>query len=157
MTQDLSARSAMAAMPQTALKRYFFPSVLLVSLLLDGCGSGTYPVRGLVRFDDGQAAVELAGGSVRFEGLDGGVIYEGEIRMDATFELSTPRGDGASPGEYRVTITPPPSIGPEVQPPPVLIDPRYGHPDSTPLRVIVQAGANDVILEVQRPGGNAGR
>jgi hypothetical protein len=108
-------------------------------------------VQGLVQFEDGQAAVELAGGFVSFQGIDRAVSAQGEIRRDGTFELSTfAEADGAFPGKYRVMVTPPPFAGSEAQRAPRLLDPTFSDPHKTPLKIDVEAKRNEVTIRVGR-------
>ena len=86
------------------------PAPLLASLSLIGCGSGTVesqkllqpvPVKGSVLFK----GKPLAGGSIRFEPVDGGREAAGAIGPDGSFSLSTFQNhDGAVVGLHRVGI-----------------------------------------------------
>ena len=75
-----------------------------------GCGGGAnspYPVEGTV-FLDGEPAKELAGGMVTFNSSQLHKVAFGEIREDGTYRLGTLKpGDGAVPGVYQVTVSPP--------------------------------------------------
>jgi hypothetical protein len=80
-----------------------------VALAAAGCrGAGDpYPVQGTV-YLDGQPATELAGGTVTFNSAELQKSASGEIQADGTYRLGTVRkGDGAVPGKYQVTVSPP--------------------------------------------------
>lgn len=122
---------------------------LLVACLA-GCGNGMYPVEGVVQFEDGQAAKELAGGMVSLQGLDRGVSSQGEIRADGSFTISThAEADGAYPGKYRVMVTPPPPPSESSRVARVL-EPIYSDPQKTPLEITVAAKRNTIKLRVDR-------
>jgi hypothetical protein len=131
--------------------------IVVASLTLAGCGKATYPVQGVVQFEDGRPAVELARGFVSFQGLDRNVSAQGEIQDDGTFELSTfQQGDGAFPGAYQVLVTPPPYNGPESQKAPRLLDPQFSDRKRSPIKLAVEAKRNEIAVRVQRlkkPGG----
>jgi hypothetical protein len=120
-------------------------------LLLAGCHSGMYPVRGTITFDDGQQASQLAGGFVTFQSVDGQVSSQGAIQPDGSFRLSTQsENDGALPGRYRVLVTPPPHHGDERQQAIPLVDPQYSDPRTSTLEATVEERANEVQLRVKR-------
>jgi hypothetical protein len=116
-----------------------------------GCGGGKlYSVDGTVVYRDGQVANELAGGSVEFDPVQGKEGARGEIGPDGSFRLGTHRpGDGAAPGEYRVSIQPPVADldrrGKRVLPR------RYEDFKTSGLRVTVRPEPNRVTLTVERP------
>src|SRR5262245_52525983 len=77
-----------------------------------GCSTDpdkTYPVRGVVVYEDGQPVRELAGGSVTFNPAEQGrAIASGSIEEDGSFVLSSKReGDGAVAGKHQAVIEPP--------------------------------------------------
>jgi hypothetical protein len=76
--------------------------VLPLLLLASGCGKGLVRVSGTVTLDD----KPLEGAMVSFQPEDGGTPATGFTGSDGTFRLTTySTGDGARPGEYKVTIT----------------------------------------------------
>ena len=79
-------------------------------LAFAGCGGGAnspHPVHGTV-FLDGQPATELAGGTVTFNSDALHKSATGEIQADGTYQLgSLKKDDGALPGTYQVTVSPP--------------------------------------------------
>src|SRR5438309_1556509 len=90
------------------------PALLTAALLLvfspTGCSGGKklYPVEGMIVYEDGKPAVELAGGTVSFESVEDRSNASGQIRPDGTFGVRTPLGqDGAPAGTYRVLVQPP--------------------------------------------------
>ena len=134
--------------------RFTLWSVLAACLLVNaGCGKGTYPVQGMVRFEDGKPATELAGGFVNFQAVDQEISAQGDIKPDGSFVLSTHKeDDGAAPGKYRVIVTQPPYRGPQLIPP-QLIDPEFSKQGTTPLEVTVEAKSNQFRLDVRRGKG----
>lgn len=118
-----------------------------------GCGPGTVPVTGQVVYEDGQAAADLAGGSVVFD--NGKVSSTGLIGSDGRFALSfTGQGDGALPGEYKVSVSPPDPAVEEGKPrPPRPIPAEYSDPERTPLTASVGAKTNDLTITVPRRKG----
>ena len=82
-------------------------TVLLATaaIAIAGCGESaptTYPVAGLVRFDDGQP---VQTGHVEFHHAESGISAKGRIGADGSFALTTFReGDGAVAGVHRVTV-----------------------------------------------------
>lgn len=125
------------------------PAALLLALAV-GCGreDGTpvFPVRGRVLYA-GKPAVRAR---VTFHRLDAGPPAERPnalVAEDGSFRLSTRRAyDGGPAGEYAVTITwPSPSkkedgfdAGPDV------FNNRYADPKTTPFRVRVKEGENEL-------------
>jgi hypothetical protein len=83
---------------------------LAMALATAGCtggGNTAYPVKGTV-FLDGQPAKELAGGTVTFNSTQLHKSASGEILADGTYRLGSLRkDDGAVPGTYQVTVSPP--------------------------------------------------
>jgi hypothetical protein len=132
----------------------------LVLAGLAGCrgGSGPYPVRGTVVWEDGQPATELGGYTVSFESEALHKSATGDIGADATFQLTTVQlGDGAVPGRYKVTITPPPAPAAgergqkhrQLKP---ALDRRYQSLEQTDLVAKVEAESNVIQLKVKRAG-----
>jgi len=78
----------------------------LVLLFAAGCGSGRYPVSGLVTYEDGtpvEAGTVI--GEAAVDGKPAGV--QGNIEKDGTFTWGADRpGDGALPGTYKVVVMP---------------------------------------------------
>lgn len=140
-------------------RRQLFLMVTTIVLLIGpgGCGSkNMYPVEGKILFGDGQPAIELAGGFVTFEPLDGGVTSaRGQIKKDGTFRLGTQAAaDGASVGHYRVLVTPPAVVIPESMPqPPPIIDARYRNPKTSGLEATVERKNNQISLTLERARG----
>jgi hypothetical protein len=113
----------------------------------------THPVRGQVFFEGSPAP----GAAVTFHLLNpetkrfshaGDALAE----SDGIFTLSTyAADDGAPAGEYAVTVAcPNPPLDAEGKPGPNLLPERYGKPETTPLRVTVKPGVNDVVLELKK-------
>jgi hypothetical protein len=71
---------------------------------------------------------------------------------DGTFTLSTyAANDGAPAGEYAVTVVwwnPP--VDADGKPGPNMLPERYARPETTPLKVTVKAGTNEVLLELKK-------
>lgn len=135
---------------------------VLALLALAGCSGGPdrpYPVRGVVVYEDGQPAKELAGGSVTFTPASdtGQMISSGSIEDDGTFVLSCKReGDGAIAGKHRVEIELPGIEGQEDDPkfrsPKVAIDSK-----SAVQEVTVEPRSNDITLKVTRVASKTNR
>jgi hypothetical protein len=86
----------------------------VAALVAAGCGGGPdtpYPVQGTVYLDE-EPARELAGGTVTFNSTELHKSASGEIQADGTYRLGTLKpGDGAIPGKYQVTVSPPEKAG----------------------------------------------
>jgi hypothetical protein len=148
-------------MPPTMLRAVTMRTIALVfglGLLLTsapGCdGSRLYPVEGTVVFPDGEAVTGLAGANVEFDPVGGKEGARGEVQPDGSFRLGTNKpGDGAAPGEYRVSIQPPlPALD---RPAPRVLDRRYENVTTSDLRVTIKAETNRIRLQLERP--KAGR
>lgn len=74
-------------------------------LFLSGCGAGnlpTYPVEGIVEFEDGE---RLKFGNIEFYSPEHQINARGVIARDGTFTLTTYReGDGAVEGRHEIII-----------------------------------------------------
>ena len=125
---------------------------LLAGMLLASAGCGgkrLYPVEGVVQYEDGSPATELAGGTVSLESTADKSNAAGEIGKDATFRIRDPLGNnGASVGEYRVLVQP--SEGKERRNPPI-IDPIYARYETSGLKLTVKEEPNKVTITVRRP------
>jgi hypothetical protein len=86
----------------------------VTALVAAGCTGGAdtpYPVCGTV-YLDGQPAKELAGGTVTFTSGQLHKMASGVIKADGTYCLGSLRADdGAIPGKYEVTVSPPETAG----------------------------------------------
>jgi hypothetical protein len=113
-----------------------------------GCGGKQlYPVEGVVQFEDGSPARELAGGTVSFESVADRSNVAGEIRPDGTFRVRNPIGeDGAQPGAYRVLVLP--AEGADRRTPP--IDRRYGRYETSGIEVTVKEEKNRLTVVLRR-------
>jgi hypothetical protein len=131
-------------------------AVLLVAMSFPPAGPETHPVRGRILLD-GQP---LPQASVVFhplsEELSAVVRPSGQAGGDGFYTLSTYRsGDGAPAGEYAVTIEWRPLIDtcdlPGSVPGPNRLPRRYSRPETSPLRVRVVPGNNELPpLELTR-------
>jgi hypothetical protein len=130
--------------------------LVLAVLTTAGCSSDPnkpYPVRGVIVFEDGQPARELAGGSVTFAPIpeEGRAISSGSIAEDATFVLSCKKeGDGAVAGKHRMVIEPPEREGdagdaPRRRPLKAIIDLQ-----TAVQEVTVEPKSNQITLKVKR-------
>jgi hypothetical protein len=121
---------------------------------LAGCGSGTYPVRGHLVYEDGQPVTELAGFTVTFTSTSVGKSSIGEIQEDGSFRLTTlSPNDGAFPGEYKVILTQPhrEPERPEKRNP--VVDLAYENPEKTNLTATVEPKANEFTFKLRRLRG----
>jgi hypothetical protein len=122
----------------------------LVLLLFVGCQGGKYPVRGELRWEDGQPLKELAGFTVTFSSQQLGKSSRGTIKDDGTFELGTDaEADGVLPGQYVVTVTQPHAMPdrPEKRKP--LVDLAYENPERTPLKATVKEESNHFTFQLK--------
>ncbi len=125
-------------------------SVVLFSLAGCGFGKTTYPVEGVVVFEDGAPAKELAGGLVSFESSADQSNSSGEIQPDGAFKLVTPRGTfGAYAGEHRVLVMPPEPRDPD-NPPPSVVGQRFRRYETSGIKITVAEGPNRVSVKVSR-------
>lgn len=108
-----------------------------------------FPAQGEFLFDSQPAAdavvvlypVDRAGGQSSF------FRPRGVVRADGRFRLSTySTDDGAPAGEYAVTVTWRPHIidGDDYRPGPNVLPERYARPETTPLRVKIGPGTNEL-------------
>jgi hypothetical protein len=92
----------------------------------------------------------LAGANVEFDPVGAKEGARGEVQPDGSFRLGTHKpGDGAAPGEYRVSIQP--SLPPLDRPAPRILDRRYENVATSGLRVTLKPETNRVTLEVDKP------
>jgi hypothetical protein len=137
-------------------------SLALTALVAAGCAgpNDPYPVKGTV-FLDGQPATELAGGTVTFDSTELHKSASGEIQADGTYCLgSLKKDDGAVPGTYLVTVSPPerPPEGERGKNRPHAQPGSFIQPKD--LEVTVEQKSNDVPIQLQRTatgGRGAGR
>jgi hypothetical protein len=121
-----------------------------------GCGGEYSPVHGTV-YLDGQPAKELAGGTVTFNSEELHRSASGEIQADGTYRLgSLTKDDGAAPGKYQVTVSPPEAPAAEERGgrAPKAKPVSFRQPEN--LEVTVERKSNDIPIQLQR-GGPAGR
>jgi hypothetical protein len=122
-----------------------------LALVLAGCGGKRlYPVEGVVQFEDGSPARELAGGTFSLESLVDRSNAAGEIRPDGTFRVQGPLGDdGVAAGTYRALVLPPTSAD-RKRPP---INPLYGRYETSGIEVTVKEEKNTITVVVRRSAG----
>lgn len=107
-----------------------------------------------MKWNDGQAAVELKDARVELQVIEGPAIRvspRGNIQPDGTFVLTTYRpDDGAPAGEYRAIIMPwaPPADEGNYRPP--IVEERLLSFQTTPLRVTIKPGPNELEFTVDR-------
>jgi hypothetical protein len=138
-------------------RRWAVPaSALFVAAALGGCSSnGPQPVEGVVVWEDGSPATELANAQVVFDLPEKQTSARGSVRPDGTFRLTTFKpDDGALPGEYRKVMVL--EVGRKTVPGdstrlmPGVIDTRYADPSTTDLSATVGPGVNKITLKVKR-------
>jgi hypothetical protein len=149
----------MNRLPFTAHRQHVFGALLA---LLPLCGVAC-------AHDDGRPPVYPAHGQVLWEGkpLPGALVLlhpqnQPELAKlrpiaytaaDGTFEFTTfEKGDGAPAGEYTVTVEwRRPAREEDELPPANSLPHRYSQPDSTPLRLQINQGTNELpALELKR-------
>jgi hypothetical protein len=128
-------------------------SLVFAILVFAGCSKandGLVPVTGQVVVD-GKPAV---GAAIVFHPVDGGNGTHplGQVDSNGDFQLTTIRsGDGAAPGEYKVTLTwyvsapRKKSLEGEESPARNLIPDRYARSETTPLSATVRIEDNNPI------------
>src|SRR5262245_17257081 len=133
----------MNVMPGNRLRRALAAALVLA---LAGCGSKRlYPVEGVVEFEGGAPAGELAGGTVSLESVADRSNAAGEIRKDGTFQVQNPLGkEGVPAGAYRVLVLPP--EGADRKRPP--IDPRFRRYETSGIEITVKEEPNRVTVVV---------
>jgi hypothetical protein len=128
-------------------------AALVLGAILSGCGGSperpevVYPLTGALEFE-GQPAV---GASIVLYPQDELISArpKATVNDDGTFAVTTYEpGDGAPPGEYKVTVEwRRPVAGRESagddQPPPNVLPSTYASPQTTPLTVTVEEGENE--------------
>ena len=125
----------------------------VAALVAAGCGGGAnapYPVRGTV-FLDGEPATELAGGTVMFTSIELKKSAHGEIKADGTYALgSASANDGAIPGKYEVTVSPPETSrqSERVKSKSAIKATAFIQPKN--LEVTVERQSNDVPIHLKR-------
>lgn len=131
--------------------RLGFAFILIIGAVAGCGGSNIYPVEGKIAYPDGKPAVELAGGSVEFDPVEGKEGARGQVNADGSFRLGTfnPE-DGVVPGRYRVCIQPP---LPELDRPARQVLPRrYEDFQTSGLQVTIKPERNSITLTVDRGG-----
>ncbi len=130
----------------------FGMAVLVLGAFLSGCGGQperpevVYPLTGELQFEGKPAA----GASIVLHAQDEAIAARpiATVNEDGTFAVTTYEpGDGAPPGEYKVTVEwHRPVAGQNVEgdelPPPNVIPPAYARPQTTPLTITVEEGEN---------------
>lgn len=131
-----------------------------------GCSSeqpNTYPVSGTVLFNK----IPVEGAGVMFQPVEGGSYGFGVTDQNGSFVISTFEiGDGAIPGEHRVTVKMQTETGligsptdglasddttqesPTLTRPMVELPSRYGKADTSGLTVIVESSMDPINLEL---------
>jgi hypothetical protein len=131
---------------------------LVALLAAAGCSGDPqqpYPVNGVIVFEDGQPAKELAGYSVSFMPASGEVLPSsfGTVEEDGTFVLSCKKkGDGAVAGKHHVVLSPPAPEDEEGDRPrrrPALSKVSLD-PATATQEVTVEPKSNDITLKVKR-------
>ena len=126
--------------------------LLTIIVPAGGCGDPG-PPRGTIRGQVTYNGQPLSSGSVVFDNPQLGVSQVATLQPDGTYEMSTHHGRGIRVGSYRVAIKPD-SIGSGEAPLAAnpaqagapssrsSIPPKYGHPATSPLSIVVKEGKN---------------
>jgi hypothetical protein len=126
---------------------------MVLAFTVLGCGRGTkyVPVTGTVKYADGSVPTgDIA--MITFQPASGGPNTKGasgNIKDDGTFTLLSVRpGDGALPGEYRVTV----HVMEGHSRGKSMVASTFTKPSTTPLKATVKAsGENHFDFVVERP------
>jgi hypothetical protein len=132
--------------------RWRLLGLLVVGLLLTGCGRSYYPVKGRVHFADGSP---LGNGRVVVESKDGKSASWGAIHSDGTFQMGTNSPtDGVPPGTWQITIlnatTPAPADLSTPFVPKPLIHPKYDNKETSGITFEVPA-QTEWEITVEKP------
>jgi hypothetical protein len=124
------------------------------ALAAAGCGGANapYPVRGTV-YLDGEPAKELAGGTVFFNSAELHKSASGSIDAEGNYRLGgVKKDDGAIPGKYQVTVSPPETSGSGERGGrrPAAKAVAFEAPKN--LEVTVERKANDIPIQLHRIG-----
>jgi hypothetical protein len=120
-----------------------FPGLIFLPIGVVGCGPAlpkTYPASGSVVYQGGKPI--KGGGSIQFLTTDDPTLrIFGEIKPNGSFVLRTVKDNeqapGAPPGEYEVTIQPPPNVAVE----PIVVTQKQK----------IHAGENQMRIEISQP------
>jgi hypothetical protein len=130
-------------MPSQTLRVFArFCSLVVVVLVLSGCGASHVPVAGKVVLD-GQP---LTSGSVAFHPATGSgneqLVGRSEIDAQGQYKLWSNGKEGVAPGSYKVVVnaTRPTNPNDPYSPVVPIVDKKFTSVDSTPLTVDVAAG-----------------
>ncbi len=146
-------------MPSISIKCGMVWMVGVLAVTAIGCG-GTYDatVSGAVTLDGNQ----LSRGTVAYHPVSGGPAAYARIGGDGSYSVQTGREEGLPSGEYEVTVVAnePPvekqsNLGGPPAPGKPITPPWYRTKQSSGLRFTVEAGDNDINLELksQPPAG----
>jgi len=115
--------------------KQFLPLALLFCVVLTGCGDGTVPSSGTIKFSNGEP---VPFGLVFFENPQ--FSYRGTIQ-DGTYQIEgVKRGSGLPPGSYRVYV-----VGDNPETELSLFDAKYTSPDTSGLVFEVEKGKDNVF------------
>jgi hypothetical protein len=131
------------------------PILVAAALVTAGCGGANspHPVQGTV-YLDGQPATELAGGTVMFNSSELGRSASGEIQADGTYRLSSlKKDDGAIPGKYQVTVSPPETPAKSERGRRGGESKGIAFEEPKNLEATVEAKSNDVPIQLHRRKG----
>ncbi|MFQ3650964.1 MAG: hypothetical protein SNJ75_11575 [Gemmataceae bacterium] len=134
---------------------FFVPCLIL------GCGSsGYYPVSGKATYK----GEPMVGAQLFFHPVNDkshqAIRPGAQVKDDGSYELMTMGKRGAPAGEYRITVywSGPKKDGGQKKPSfgggaeqgggPNFIKPPYSDPDNSPLKATIQAGTNNIPVEI---------
>ena len=127
-------------------------SVILLGLLVTGCGERMTSVSGKVTFSDGSPVTR---GCVSFD--SGTYSASGDIKPDGSYVLGALKaGGGVRPGDYAIAVQknwddPTDEAGNSIDT--FEVDPKFTSGETSGMRCVVEAGKNkvfDIVVEKKK-------
>jgi len=132
-----------------------WPAIMLLALLLGGCGPSEPlgRVEGRVTFE----GEPVAGACILFQNPEKGVYIMADLNEDGRYLVQMDKGYGLPLGDYEVSLSPPPpkqTFGPQGPPPDSAdafpnIPEKYRQPKTSGLKLQVKSGVNRLDVEMK--------